>query len=290
MVEPSETPRNLPVTAVGQSFEVEFSQPSISKNSHSGKNSSKNGKRRLAVTRGFNNSGLPQLNKSSSSCNKIIDPATSNLFTPVAGSTPLNSPSKSVPQRSFQNKLLGISSLVQNFRSKGKKSSNIGSVLPPKKPVVPQPSSSRTNQEQFVRHSVITPVNTPESSLDWDNYLDPDSIRYTEGGFLGRHSSEVLLSEGGDLLDNLRITLVPASDTSHSAISVENMSRFQQQEPHEMEANVRAELQDEMNIACKDLMDMFQSIQDLMEDYTVEDVNVANADRAEVKLKENFRR
>ena len=70
MVEPSETPRNLPVTAVGQSFEAEFSQPSISKNSHSGKNSSKNGKRRLAVTRGFDNSGLSQLNKSSASCNK----------------------------------------------------------------------------------------------------------------------------------------------------------------------------------------------------------------------------
>ena len=111
MVEPSETPRNLPVTAVGQSFEAEFSQPSIIKDSHSGKNSSKNGKRRLAVTRGFDNSGLSQLNKSSASCNKIINPVTTNSFTPVAGSTPLNSPSKGAPQRSFQHKLLGISSL-----------------------------------------------------------------------------------------------------------------------------------------------------------------------------------
>ena len=271
MVKSSEASKALSTEKPGLSNYSGESQSE--ENSHTNR---RRNKRRLAATRGFDNSGLSLLTKSPS----YINPATINSFTPIAGSTPNISPRKTVTKNVLQQTLSGINSLVQSVRPKNKHSS--GPLLPPRKPSVALPTPSTSRESGLIRQSVITPLNTPESSLDWDNYIDPSIIQ----GVGEQQPHEAAFSEEIEFLSDLRISLVPVSETSNSPNSIEGMSRFQHQEPFDMDPNLRNELQNEMNVECKKLMDMHQDVIDLMDDYTIDDVNIGNTDRVDARLKE----
>ena len=233
-------------------------------------NKSANRSRRLAATRGFDNKGLGRYNRTSTT------PSTSpSKFLPAAGSTPLTSPKKTK-----KGKLLGISSLIGSLltRSKSPVSRSLP-VLPPRRPTS-EPQLPHQNSP-IVRKSVITPLHTPNSSLDWDNYFHPSQFL---NPLEQRHISGVCSSQE-ELLADFRASLVPASESSDSQFSQISMSRFQQH-PSEMDVETRAQLQNEMNEECKKLMDSYQFILDLMADYIPEDVNIGNVDLVENKLNE----
>ena len=89
------------------------------------------------------------------------------------------------------------------------------------------------------------------------------------------------------LEDIQKITLVSTSESSFSSVSANSsMSRFQQQQPDQMDAQSRAQLQQEMNSEGRRLNTMHQEVLDMMDDYTVDDINQANVDRVDGRLKE----
>ena len=151
MVKSSEASKALSTEKPGLSNYSGESQSE--ENSHTNR---RRNKRRLAATRGFDNSGLSLLTKSPS----YINPATINSFTPIAGSTPNISPRKTVTRNVIQQTLSGINSLVQSVRPKNKHSS--GPLLPPRKPSVALPTPSTSRESGLIRQCVITPLNTPE--------------------------------------------------------------------------------------------------------------------------------
>ena len=226
---------------------------------------------RFAATRGFDNKGLDRFNKS----RNYTPSASPTRFEPVAGSTPLASPDRIKSSNQTHNKLHGISSLY------GTRSTSVtpaaGHTFPPRRPNLPTVAPPKPSATNFVRQSVITPVNTPESSLDWDHYLDTQRFTCSvEDNFVANPVEE-------DILDNFKITLVSTSVSSLSSDSAADMSRIPVP-PSQMEAEVRNNLQREINQECKKLMDMYQLVLDLMEDYSVEDINLGNVDRVDGQL------
>ena len=114
--------------------------------------------------------------------------------------------------------------------------------------------------------------------------MDSPSYRPSLGGqLLDRFNTGE--SADTDLLNNFKITLVPTSESSLSSLSVASMSRFHIH-PTEMNNAMRAELQQEMNVECKKLMTLHQTVLDLIEDYTVEDICAGNVDHVDTRLKE----
>ena len=77
---------------------------------------------------------------------------------------------------------------------------------------------------------------------------------------------------------------MPSSESSLSPLSTPNMSRFGQQQPIDLNPDDRAQIQAEMNTACVKLMEKYQLVLDMMEDFTVEDVHPGNTDRVDAKL------
>ena len=239
-------------------------------------------KKRLATTRGFDNSGLQ--------APKTVTPSTSpSTFLPVAGSTPLT------PKRNLGDRLLGISALqrvVQHPRAPPPPRLASSRPLPPSPPssslplaVLPLPTPIA------FAVSVITPTVTPEQSLDWDNYSDTPSYRPSLGAQVPQNLSTAEciqeVSDLTELLEDQKITLVETSESALSSISIAStMSRFQYQQPNQMDSLARAELQTEMNEECSRLNSMHQDVVDMMDDYGVGDVNQGNVDRVDSRLKE----
>ena len=231
------------------------------------------GRRRLAVTRGFDNRGLLRISRTNP-----VTPAGSSEFLPVAGSTPLNS-----PQKNKSRKFLGISSLFSAFSNKVTDKHVTSSSIPQRSCNV-LPSSSVTKPVEFVRKSVITPVSTPEGSLDWDNYVEVPSYSLSGDQFVqGLHSAGQSCEE--NLLADFRHSLAPSSESSLSPVPDLSMSRFKEL-PINMDSATRDRLQNEMNKESAKLMSMQQVLLDLMDDFTVEDVSVGNIDQVEGRLKE----
>ena len=222
--------------------------------------------RRFAVTRGFDNQGILQLNKSRDSLPVH--------FLPAAGSTPLSS-----PQRLANKKLIGISSLNRYTSEQEKISSSLPPRRPNSVPLIPLPG---TKSKDLARPTVITPVGTPDTSLDWDNYFNTP----TYGPSLGSHRQDTVEpSSEAHLITNFKITLVPTSESSLSASSEASMSRFTV-DPIHMDNTTRAQLQQEMNNKSKELMSLHQNVLDLIDDYAVDDICSGNADRVDMRLKE----
>ena len=223
------------------------------------------GKRRLAITRGFDNRGLLLINKSNPPTSAAVSP---QKFEPVAGSTPLSS-----PQRSIGQKLFGISAL---FGSRSRKVAS--KLLPPKGPRNNSSLPSLDKQTEFKRQTVITPVSTPEASLDWDNFQEKPSYSLIGDKLLDQVNSAEPSQE--DLLANAKLSLLSSSESLATVLSTPNMSRFEQ-DPVNMDAATRNALQCEMNEESSKLLKLQQSLYDLMDDFSVEDVNAGNIDRVE---------
>ena len=238
-------------------------------------------KRRLATTRGFDNSGL--VNPSSQ---KLVTPSnTPSKFLPTAGSTPLT------PRRTLGDRLLGISAIQRGAQlpPPPNRSSARLPPLPPRRSPLPPPIPAYPKPVTSIRVSVITPSVTPEQSLDWDNYSDSPSYRPSLGEQVSdRLRTAACLQEIGDLgLDDIqKITLVSTSESSFSSVSVSSMSRFQQYQPSQMDPQSRAQLQQEIQDEGSRLNRMHQEVLDMMDDYTADDVNQGNADRVDGRLKE----
>ena len=278
MVEPSEVSSGaLPINIESAYSEAVLRPPITNKKSHTRKLKQP----RLAVTRGLDNSGVSKLFRPSPNSSSAIQPSSQ----PIASSTPQSSPTQAVGNKVIKNNLPGIKSLIGAFQSRKSKASK-SVQLPPRRPISPLPPHSSQRSTEFVRHSVITPLNTPNSSLDWDNYIGPNFAEYSTGERLNEHLHEQELSLEEGFLEDLRITLVPASESSSLLVpTIDSMSRFQQP-PEEMDVNTRSQLQTEMNIQSKKLMNQYQLVLDMMDDYTVEDINHGNTDRVDSKLKE----
>ena len=252
------------------------SEPPGSKTSSSHNLKSKS--RRFAVTRGFDNSGLSRLAKPSP--NNTL--AANSSSQPSDTSTPLSTP-RAVSGDVLKQKLYGIGSAIGTLHSRTTQVIKTGLQLPPKKTI--SPGLDSRNKNEIVRKSVITPLNTPNCSLDLDSYLTPDFTRHSTGERLAQQVDEQEISIRGNILPNLRVTLIPSGGPPLSFVQKEAMSRFPQP-PDEMDSGLRAQLQAEMNIECKKLMNKFQLVQDMMDDYTVQDVNLGNYDRVESRLNE----
>ena len=227
-------------------------------------------KRRLATTRGFDNSGIVNPDNQ-----KLVTPSNSpNKFLPVAGSTPLT------PRRTLEDRLLGISQRGVHLPPPPPRSSARLPPLPPRRSPLPPPIPPHPKPVTSIRVSVITPSVTPEQSLDWDNYSDSPSYRPSLGEQISdRLKTAACLQEIGDLgLDEIqKITLVSTSESSFSSVSVNtSMSRFQQQQPGQMDPQSRAQLQQEIQDEGSRLNSMHQEVLDMMDDYTVDDVNQGN--------------
>ena len=245
--------------------------------------------RRLAATRGFDNSGLQVFSQQ-----RLVTPSSSpSKFLPAGRSTPLSLS----PRRQLEDKLQGISasqrggdllSVPQPLPPD--KTSGRLPPLPPRSSPVPFPALPLP-KPTAIRVNVITPTATPEQSLDWDNFSETPSYRPVLGppvepSLDTANCLQEVSQLSGDRIEDQKITLVDTSESSLSSLNIEtNMSRFQQQ-PSLMESHARAQIQEEMNQESRNLSSLHQDVLDMMEDYTEADVNTGNVDRVEGRLKE----
>ena len=234
--------------------------------------------RRLAATRGFDNSGLRVFSQE-----RLVTPSSSpSKFLPAGRSTPLTLS----PRRQLEDRLQGILSVPQPPQS-AKTSGRLPS-LPPRNSPVPFPALPPPKPTS-IRVNVITPIVTPEQSLDWDNFSETPSYRPVLGAPVGLSLDTAdCLQEvsqlSGDQIENQKITLVDTSESSLSSLDIgTSMSRFQQL-PSLMDSHARAQIQEEMNQESRNLSTLHQDVLDMMEDYTEADVNTGNVDRVESRL------
>jgi len=225
-------------SATGDFTEKKIQNQSFSRLPPSSRSQLNHSKRRLATTRGFGQ------NKS---LEENITPINSP-FRPSSGSTPifqqvLNSDNNSRPT------LPGI--LAPPY-------SAISSV---NLPVIRQPLTS-------VRTSVISPrISVHEESLDWDNYSVVPEFKYNNN----RRTENINLSGITGIEEVRKITLV---NTSESSLSMEDMPLdpkhkggwFQQSQNMDRQAEIRV------------LQNMAKDVEEMMEDFTSDDVRKGNID------------
>ena len=142
-------PENPPATVSGPAVDQPLQPLGVSVRS----------RRRLATTRGFDNSGIVK-----PSDKKLVTPSNSpSKFLPVAGSTPLT------PRRTLEDRLLGISASQRDSQLPPPPRSSVR--LPPLPPrrSLPPPIPPHPKPVTSIKVSVITPTVTFEQSLDWEN-------------------------------------------------------------------------------------------------------------------------
>ena len=221
---------------------------------------STNKKRRLATTRGL---GSP-----SRGASYVVTPAnTPSKFLPQLGSTPLPA-SEAQPQPSSS--LYGGRQLPPHPPfSPGVIQQNY-SLLPS----VPQPSIG-------IRTSVISPrVTLEQASLDWDNYSDSPSYRPSseQQGSVLNLSSCIREIQGITGLEDIRkVTLV---DTSESSLSTNSLSV-----PHHPEAQINSTMSS-LQTEARVLENMTVCLQEMMEDFTADDVRRGNLEEVPKMLEE----
>ena len=210
-----------------------------------------NKKKRLATTRGFG----------TASSFGGTAPSEVNSFI-----TPQNSPSKFLPQvkSTPANDLLTVPDLSSNRKRN----------LPPRPPS-PLPGVSS------IGVSVISPNPYPHSqgsqdqSLEWDNsvYSLPTNLDST---FVVNDTIEGV--QNINLVPNNSIPIV---DTSESSLSVssftKSMSVFQFQTPDQMDSATRELIQRDMTEKSDNIAVLIEDFNDMLEDFSVADVNRGNS-------------
>ena len=233
------------------------------------------------------NPAAPGIEAGQSVQQRLVTPSTSpSRFLPGGRSTPLSFS----PRRTLEERLQGLAVPLPagpTATSLPGPASRLPPLPPRGSPVLfpslslPKPTSIRVN--------VITPIVTPNQSLDWDNFGESPSYRPVLDSqappSLDIASCFQEISSVSLDLGQQKITLVETSESSLSSINIEtNMSRMNQLS--QLDSQGRAELQAEMNVESRKLSDLHQIVLDMMEDYTEEDVNRGNTDKVESRLKE----
>ena len=190
-------------------------------------------KRRLAATRGFDNSGL-RIPRSQ----KFVTPQNSpSKFTPQAGSTPLLQEGQVSTRLAVP--IPGIS------RIRG----------------VQLPNHPPTSPADFIRVSVISPRITPDPSLEWD-YDEARAFNLQVNNNLQTTECFREVEELTGLEDIQRLTLVDASSSDTATVC--NMSRLRGTNPSDLDNESRTMLNKEVQQEGKKLNKMHRSVLDMM--------------------------
>ena len=214
-----------------------------------------NKKKRLATSRGF---GLPDSygGVPPSGTSSFITPQNSPSFKlhPVAKSTPASEDNLLSPCYSAR------PSVLQNRKS-----------LPPRPP---SPLPGVTS----IGVSVISPtplLSSNDVSLVWDNY------EYSYPTNLEGINCNVLPTLPGlEDIDNLVTNTIPVVSTSESSISVSSFTRkmsvFSQCGPEQMDSATRSQIQRNMETEANEIWSLLSEFEDMLGDFTAEDVNRGN--------------
>ena len=217
-----------------------------------------NKKKRLATTRGFG----------TASSFGGTAPSEVNSFI-----TPQNSPSKFLPQvkSTPANDLLTVPDLSSNRKRN----------LPPRPPS-PLPGVSS------IGVSVISPNPYPHSQGSQDQSLEWDNFVYSLPTNL---DSTFVVNDTIEGVQNINLVpnnSIPIVDTSESSLSVssftKSMSVFQIQTPDQMDSATRELIQREMTEKSDNIAVLIEDFNDMLEDFTVADVNRGNAQFVKEKL------
>ena len=218
-----------------------------------------NKKKRLAYTRGF---GVAR------SFGGTTPSEVNSFITPQNSPTKFQPPEKSTPA---DDNLLADP--VHNLRNRR--------ILPPRPPS-PLPGVSS------IGVSVISPnpysQTSQDQSLDWDNFIY--SVPSNADLNLGLPNIADGL-DGLNLVPNNTIQIVNTSESSLSVSSfTKSMSVFNNQQPDQMDSVTRSLIQQEMTERSNAIANLVDDFNDMLEDFTVDDVNRGNVQFVKEKLDE----